>query len=102
MQIVMFCFYLASNVLLLQLFSNIIRHDQNEIIDNDDHNERTRDDGSDDIRGGPHLHDCPLCKQSVKSADHKHSSLQAKVISLFIITTNFEISQIEKVLTSGH
>ena len=102
MQIVMFCFYLASNVLLLQLFSNIIRHDHDEDNDNDDQNERTKDDGSDDIRGGPHLHDCPLCKQSVKSADHKHSSLQAKVISLFIITTNFEISQIEKVLTSGH
>ena len=71
-------------------------------IDDENANVRTKEDGSDDIRAGPHLHDCPLCNQSVKSADHKHSSLQAKVISLFIITTNFEISQIEKVLTSGH
>ena len=94
MQIFMFCFYLVSNVLLLRLFSNIIQHDQNENNANDDHNERTKDDGSDDIRGGPHLHDCPLCKQSVKSVvDHKHSSLQAKVISFFIITTNFKILQ---------
>ena len=31
-------------------------------------NGRTKDDGSDDIRAGPHLHDCLLCKQSVESA----------------------------------
>ena len=48
-----------------------------DLNDDEDANERTKDDGSDDIRAGPHLHDCPLCKQSVKSADHKHSSLSA-------------------------
>ena len=40
----------------------------------DDEEDKDNGNGDDDIRGGPHLHDCPLCKQSVKSADHKHSS----------------------------
>ena len=41
----------------------------------DEEDDKDNGNGDDDIRGGPHLHDCPLCKQSVKSADHKHSSL---------------------------